>query len=110
MRRDDQRLSDILEAIDWIANAISGRTESEFLADETLCYAVAQKLTTIGEAVARLSPGLKARYGAVPWQDIAGMRNVLAHEYFGIHWPFVWQTVSDHAPALRAQIAAIVIE
>lgn len=45
MRRDRQRLSDILEALDWIAKAISGRTETEFLADETLCYAVAQKLT-----------------------------------------------------------------
>lgn len=42
MRRDEQRLTDILEALDWIAKAISGRTEAEFLADETLCYAVAQ--------------------------------------------------------------------
>ncbi len=43
MRRDQQRLNDILEALDWIAKAIAGRTEAEFLADETLCYAVAQK-------------------------------------------------------------------
>ena len=57
----EQRLNDILEALDWIARAVSGRTEADFLADETLCYAVAQKLTIIGEAVARLSP---ATYGA----------------------------------------------
>src|SRR5207249_10979315 len=50
-------LNDILEALDWIAKAIADRTEAEFLANETLCYAVAQKLTIIGEAVARLSPG-----------------------------------------------------
>lgn len=48
MRRDEQRLADILEALDWIAKAISGRTEAEFLAGETLCYAIAQKLTIIG--------------------------------------------------------------
>jgi uncharacterized protein with HEPN domain len=48
MRRDQQRLNDILEALDWIARAIAGRTEVEFVADETLCYAVAQKLTIIG--------------------------------------------------------------
>jgi uncharacterized protein with HEPN domain len=45
-----------LEALDWIAKAVARRTEADFVADETLCYAVAQKLTIIGEAVARLSP------------------------------------------------------
>jgi uncharacterized protein with HEPN domain len=42
MRRDLQRLNDILEALDWIAKAVTARTEADFLADETLCYAVAQ--------------------------------------------------------------------
>jgi uncharacterized protein with HEPN domain len=107
MRRDEQRLSDILEALDWIAKAVSGRTEDDFVADETLCYAVAQRLTTVGEAVARLSPELKARHSAVPWQDIVGLRNILVHEYFGIYWPLVWQTAVDHAPVPRARIAAI---
>jgi uncharacterized protein with HEPN domain len=54
MRRDGQRLADILEALGWIARAVSGKTEAEFVADETLCYAVAQKLTIIGKAVSQL--------------------------------------------------------
>jgi hypothetical protein len=70
MRRDDQRLSDILEGLDWIARVVLGKSEAEFLADETLCYAVAQRLTVIGEAVARLSPEVKAQHSSVPWQDI----------------------------------------
>ncbi|HYW41422.1 MAG TPA: DUF86 domain-containing protein [Bryobacteraceae bacterium] len=107
MRRDQQRLNDILEALDWIANAVSGRTETGFLADETTCYAVAQKLTIIGEAVARLGPELRARHNAVPWPDIVGLRNILVHEYFGIYWPLVWQTAVDHAPVLRGQVAEI---
>ncbi len=41
----------------------------------------------------------------MPWPDI--VRNILVHEYFGIHWPLVWQTATDHAPVLRAQIAEI---
>src|ERR1039457_5966025 len=85
MRRDRQRLNDILEALDWIAKAIAGRTEAVFLADETLCYAVAQKLTIIGEAVARLSPEIRARYNSVPRPDIVGLRNILVHEYCGCH-------------------------
>src|ERR1022692_806535 len=107
MRRDEQRLHDILEALDWIAKAINGRLEADFLSDETLCYAVAQKLTIIGEAVARLSPEIAARHNAVPWPDIVGLRNILVHEYFGIYWPLVWQTAIDHAPVLRTQVAEI---
>lgn len=107
MRRDRQRLSDILEALDWIAKATSGRTEAEFLADEILCYAVAQKLTIIGEAVARLSLEITARHHSVPWPDIVGLRNILVHEYFGVYWPLVWQTAVDHAPVLRVEIAEI---
>jgi uncharacterized protein with HEPN domain len=57
--------------------------------------------------VARLSPEIKARHNSVPWQDIVGLRNILVHEYFGIHWPLVWQTAVDQAPVLRGQIAAI---
>jgi hypothetical protein len=63
-------LSDIPEALDRIARAVSGKTEAEFIADETVCYAVAQKLTIIGEAVARLSSELRARHVSVPWQAI----------------------------------------
>jgi len=107
MRRDDQRLDDILEALDWISRAVVGKTEADFVADDTLCYAVAQRLTTVGEAVARLSFEVKARDASVPWQDIVGLRNILVHEYFGIHWPLVWQTAVDHVPVLRAQIAAV---
>ena len=107
MRRDQQRLNDMLGALDWIAKAVSGRTEADFLADETLCYAVAQKLTIIGEAVARLSPELTARHSSAPWPDIVGLRNILVHEYFGIYWPLVWQTAIDHAPVLRGQVAEI---
>jgi uncharacterized protein with HEPN domain len=107
MRRDQQRLNDILEALDWIAKVIAGRTEADFLADDTLCFAVAQKLTIIGEAVARLSPEITARHNSVPWPDIVGLRNLLVHEYFGIYWPLVWQTAVDHAPILREEVEEI---
>ena len=107
MRRDQQRLNDIQEALDWIAKAIAGLTEAEFVGDDTLCYAVAQKLTIIGEAVARLSSETTTRYHSVPWPDIVGLRNILVHEYFGIYWPLVWQTAVDHAPVLREQVAEI---
>jgi uncharacterized protein with HEPN domain len=79
MRRDQQSLNDILEALDWIAKATAGRTEDEFV----------------------------ARHAVVPWPDIVGLRNILVHKYFGIYWPLVWQTEADHAPVLREQVAEI---
>ena len=107
MRRDEQRLRDPIEALDWIARAISGKTEAEFLSGETLCFAVAQKLTIVGEASSRLTAEIRTRFNTVPWADVVGLRNVLVHEYFGIHWPLVWQTATDHAPVLRQQVQDI---
>jgi len=75
----------MLEALDSVARMISGRTEAEFLTDETRCFAIAHRLTVVGEAAARLSDGVKGRHSLIPWQDVVG----------------------DHAPTLRRQIAEI---
>jgi uncharacterized protein with HEPN domain len=108
MRRDLQRLQDILEALDSVTNMIGGYTEAGFVANQTLCYAVAHRLTVVGEAVARLSAEIKVRYPSVPWPDVVGLRNILVHEYFGIYWPLVFQTATDQVPGLRSAIAEIV--
>jgi uncharacterized protein with HEPN domain len=108
MRRDRQRLHDIIEALTWVTAAAAGRTEDQFSGDEVLRYAIAQQLTVVGEAAARLSSELTQKYPLVPWADIVGLRNVLVHQYFGVHWPLVWQTVSDHVPVLLDQVRGIV--
>jgi len=108
MRRDRQRLHDIIEALTWVTAAAAGRTEDQFSGDEVLRYAIAQQLTVVGEAAARLSSELTQKYPSVPWADIVGLRNVLVHQYFGVHWPLVWQTVSDHVPVLLDQVRGIV--
>ena len=98
----------MLDALSWVGHAVEGRAEGDFLGDETLRYAVAQRLTVVGEAAARIDPEFRKRYPSVPWADIIAFRNLLVHEYFGIHWPLVWQTAIDQAPKLRAQVAEIV--
>lgn len=107
MQHDRLRLQDILESLDSLPRIVGRRTEAEFLRDETARYAVVQRLVVVGEAAARLSPEVRQRYPTVPWADVIAFRNMLVHEYFGIHWPLVWQTAVDHAPRLRAQIAEI---
>ena len=107
MRRDYLRLRDILDALDSLTRIIGGRTEAEFLADETVCYAAAQRLTVVGEAAARLSEEVKQRFPMVPWADIIAFRNILVHEYFGIYWPIVWLTATVQVPELRHRITEI---
>jgi len=107
MRRDCQRLLDIIDALSWVAKAVDGRTEDQFASDEMLRYAVAQQLTIVGEAAARLGSELTQKYPLVPWADIVGLRNILVHEYFGVHWPLVWQTVSDDVTPLLKQVREI---
>ncbi len=69
--------------------------------------AVAHKLALNGEAAARVSAELQARYPAVPWPKIVAFRNILAHAYFGIDWDEVWRAASTESPALRDQIESI---
>jgi uncharacterized protein with HEPN domain len=107
MRRDAERLQDILEALDSVAQIIAGRTEAEFLSNTILCYAVAHRLTVVGEAAGRISREMTDANSSVPWPDIVGLRNILVHQYFGIHWPLVWKTASEDAPMLRSRIAEI---
>jgi Uncharacterized conserved protein len=61
-------------------------------------------LTLIGEAAARLSPGLRDRHPEIPWPWVIGMRNILIHGYFAIDLEEVWVTVEQRVPVLQAQI------
>lgn len=110
MRRDPERLRDVVEALESVSKLIEGKTLDSFLADDAVCYAVAQRLTVVGEAISRISPEVRERHSDVPWKRIISFRNVLVHDYFGIHWPFVWISATEHAPKLKEQILTILRE
>jgi uncharacterized protein with HEPN domain len=107
MRREALYLEDICAAAGAIARFIVGLDEEKFSASELVGSAVVQKLAVIGEAAARVSPELKARYPEIPWAEVVAFRNILVHAYFGIDWSVVWLAASADAPALQRQIAAI---
>ena len=64
-------------------------------------------LTVIGEAAARLTPGLRDNCPEIPWPQVIGMRNMLIHGYFAIDLEEVWVTVDQRVPVLRDQIEAM---
>jgi uncharacterized protein with HEPN domain len=107
MRREELYLRDIVEAADHITAFTAGLDFAGFEESELVRSAVVQKLAIIGEAAARVSDELKARYPAVPWPKIVAFRNILVHAYFGTDWHEVWTAVRKQAPELRRQVAAI---
>lgn len=107
MRREILYLTDIVEAADHIAAFIAGMGFEQFQQSELVRSAVVQKLAIIGEAAARISPGLKNRETQVPWSQIIAFRNILVHAYFGTDWDEVWRAAKNRCPVLREQIAQI---
>ncbi len=78
-----------------------------FLADERTQLAVVRCLEVIGEAAKRVPASFRARHPEVPWAEAAGIRDVLIHDYIGIHPEVVWKTVRQDLPALRAVLLPI---
>jgi uncharacterized protein with HEPN domain len=104
MRRDRERMMDVLDALDSLARSLRGFTEVEFLSNELIYSASAYQLTIVGEAAAGVSAEMRERYPQIEWRKVIGLRNVLVHQYFGIDRPMVWQVAMVEAPALRSQI------
>ncbi len=84
MKADDIYLRHILDAIKRIEEYVKGIDEESFLRNYLVQDGVIRQIEIIGEAVKRLSTKLRKKYSQIPWQDIAGMRDKLIHDYFGV--------------------------
>jgi uncharacterized protein with HEPN domain len=69
---------------------------------------VIRQIEIIGEATKRLSKETKENHSDIPWKDIAGMRDKLIHDYFGVDIDAVWDTVKKDIPTLKKRIGALV--
>ncbi len=106
MRDDRERLSDILEALERI-DRHARRGRRTFERDELVQTWIVHHIEILGEAARGISHELRGRHPELPWGQMVAMRNVLAHDYFGIDIDRVWVTVQIDLPPLRAGIAAI---
>lgn len=108
MTRDETiYLKHILDAIEKIETYVSGFDESEFMETSLVQDAVIRQLEIVGEATKRLSAGVKAKKPEIQWQSIAGMRDKLIHDYFGVDIRTVWITDIDDLPPLKHAIHEI---
>ena len=100
MRKDESVfIEHILESIALIEKYIEDRTKADFFNSVQLQDSVIRRIEIIGEAVKNLSTKLKEKYPEIPWRNIAGMRDLLIHEYFGIDLELTWKVVIKDIPA-----------
>ena len=102
-----ERIQDILHAITRVAECIEGMTFDTFAADERTIEAVQFNLIVIGEAARHVPDDFASKHPDVPWREMRGLRNVIAHAYFSVSLPVVWTTITVDLPPLVELLEAI---
>jgi len=102
-------LRHILEAISKVQR-FTAAGPADFAENPMVQDAVLRNLEVIGEAVKNLSSGLRAAHPEVPWSRVAGLRDVLIHQYFGVDLDAVWSVVENRLPELKRSVEALLAE
>lgn len=106
MKDDRVYLLHIADAIEDIQNYVSDGKDA-FYSNKMIQDAVIRNLEIIGEAVKNISAATRMRTHEVPWQKIAGLRDVLIHEYFGVDLDTIWLVVENRLPVLSQHISIL---
>lgn len=106
-RHDRIRLQHMLDAANEALEFVRGKPRSDLDTDRKLVLSLIKELEIIGEAAGKVSAEIRTQYGAIPWQDISGMRNRLIHVYFDIDLDLVWTTVTKDLPLLKTELEKI---
>lgn len=103
-------LTHILESINLIEIYLQGVTEEYFHVSVEKQDLVVRRLEIIGEATKNLPNEFRKKHLEIPWKKMAGLRDVIIHEYFGIEYNIIWDTVVNLLPILKKQIEQLVQE
>jgi len=100
-------LDDILEAAAKVLKYTAGFSAEKFFSDRKTVEAVVWNLQIIGEAAKNVPEEVRSRYPDLPWRDMAGLRDIIVHQYFGIKLDVIWKVVQSDVPSLVNRIREI---
>ena len=92
----------------FVIRNIEGKSKEQVLDDEILTRAIVRSLEIIGEATKKLPSDFRIQYPQINWDEMAGMRDVLIHNYFGIDYDLVWNTIVNDIPDLQNELQRII--
>ena len=101
------RIHDMLESVRGIEKALAGKTIRDYERSWLLRSAVERGIEVISEASRHLGRDLKTQHKHVRWKDIAGIGNILRHDYQRVDASIIWKAVKDDLPALREALLAL---
>jgi len=98
----------ILDEVKFILTGTQHKHKDEVIYDPILSRALIRSLEIIGEAATKLDPEFKMLYPHIEWRKMAGTRNRLIHDYFGVDYDIVWDIITTKLPQLEIDISKIV--
>ncbi len=103
-------LTDILESIRKLSNYTEELSLEEFKKKELIQDGVARNLEVIGEAIKRIPDNIRVEYPQIEWKKLAGLRDILIHQYFSIDFEIIWDVVKNKIPELKMVIENLIAE